>query len=73
MKTTYAPMGLPVVGEDIMTRAVQWYENLGSIDVSIQESSTFVFEFLVTVSASSRLMEQQRRHADSFCRFEVPT
>ncbi|KAL1862891.1 hypothetical protein Daus18300_008221 [Diaporthe australafricana] len=47
MKFLYAPMGLPVVGEDIITRAVQWYESLGSIDKSIQENSTFVFEFLI--------------------------
>lgn len=66
-------MGLPVVGEDIITRAVQWYERLRSIDASIQENSTFVFEFLVAVSTESRPIEQQRQGADSFCRFEVPT
>lgn len=53
MKFLYAPMGLPVAGEDVITRAVQWYESLGSIDVSIQENSTFVFEFFIAVSTES--------------------
>ena len=59
-KTLYAPMCLPVVGEDIITRAVQWYENLGSIDVSIQEHSTFVFEFLIVVSGENRPADQKK-------------
>lgn len=64
MKYLYTPMGLPVVGEDIIARAVRWYESLGSIDRTIQENSTFIFEFLIVVSTGNRLLNQQKSDAD---------
>ncbi|KAF9880564.1 cysteine desulfurase [Colletotrichum karsti] len=47
MKTLYAPMALADVDRGILTRAVEFYDRLGSLDKSIQDISTIVFECLL--------------------------
>ncbi|KAL0943037.1 cysteine desulfurase [Colletotrichum truncatum] len=47
MKTLYAPMALVDVDRDILTRAVAFYDKLGSLDKSIQDISSIIFEFLL--------------------------
>ncbi|KAH9225692.1 hypothetical protein K456DRAFT_1851929 [Colletotrichum gloeosporioides 23] len=47
MKTLYAPMALPDVDRDTLNRAVAFYDKLGSLDKSIQDISSVVFECLL--------------------------
>ncbi|TDZ16595.1 6-hydroxy-D-nicotine oxidase [Colletotrichum orbiculare MAFF 240422] len=46
-KTMYAPMALPDLDQATIHRAVQFYDKLGSLDKSIQEISSVIFECLL--------------------------
>ncbi|WYZ41152.1 hypothetical protein EsH8_V_000047 [Colletotrichum jinshuiense] len=47
MKTMYAPMALASVDKDIITRAIEFYDNLANVDKNIHDMSAVVFEFLL--------------------------
>lgn len=50
----YAPMALASVDKDIITRAIEFYDNLANVDKNIHDMSAVVFEFLLFVSPPCR-------------------